>query len=555
MTFLPIVERELRVAARKRSTYWTRAGAAILSLILFAGIIGLAGIGRGAFGAQVGEILFGVFSWLGFAFACSAGVFLTSDSLSEEKREGTLGLLFLTDLRGYDVVLGKLLSSSLVAVYGLFSAFPVMGLSFLLGGVTGGEFWRLMLVLCNTLFFSLAAGMLVSALSRDAQRAMVGALLLCGLFVLMLPVLDGALAGWNAKNFVARCSLASPGYNMTQARASLLGDFWTGLAVVHFIAWVFLGLACVLAPRQWQEAAAIPASGKLPRRGRNPVDAPARKNAERRRWLEANPVRWLAAYDPKVRRWLWMTLGGLAGGFALLILAADDLDGMSSAFQTLNFVLGLVVRLWLISQASRFFVDATRNGTIELLLATPLPPQQIVRGQVWALRRAFLYPVVILLGLTVASQGMMFATIRTAGAASGDFLAYQIVSGITSCVLIVTGVVSTTWFGMWMGLVSTKSNLAVIKTLVFVEVLPWIVTGFLQMFISIGMSFSGFPSWTTQLPVLLFSAGADVVFFVIARRRLLHRFREIVARAAGVGAPRRPPQLPELRTAPAGGTP
>ena len=29
----------------------------------------------------------------------------TADSLSAEKREGTLGLLFLTDLRGYDVVL------------------------------------------------------------------------------------------------------------------------------------------------------------------------------------------------------------------------------------------------------------------------------------------------------------------------------------------------------------------------------------------------------------------------------------------------------------------
>ena len=32
---------------------------------------------------------------------------MTADCLSEEKREGTLGLLFLTDLRGYDIVVSS----------------------------------------------------------------------------------------------------------------------------------------------------------------------------------------------------------------------------------------------------------------------------------------------------------------------------------------------------------------------------------------------------------------------------------------------------------------
>ena len=41
-----------------------------------------------------------------------SGVWFTADCLSEEKREGTLGLLFLTDLKGYDVVLGKLVATS-----------------------------------------------------------------------------------------------------------------------------------------------------------------------------------------------------------------------------------------------------------------------------------------------------------------------------------------------------------------------------------------------------------------------------------------------------------
>src|SRR5688572_27570601 len=99
MTFLPIVERELRVAARRRSTYWTRAGVAAAALILFGGMVGLSSLQRSGLATQLGPILFGIFSWLSFIAVCAAGVFLTSDSLSEEKREGTLGLLFLTDLR------------------------------------------------------------------------------------------------------------------------------------------------------------------------------------------------------------------------------------------------------------------------------------------------------------------------------------------------------------------------------------------------------------------------------------------------------------------------
>src|SRR5262245_45750879 len=135
MTFLPIVERELRVAARRRGTYWTRFGAALLALVLAGSFYPVAMTTRQLFGNMAGTVLFAILKWLCFAFTAVAGIFLTSDSLSEEKREGTLGLLFLTDLRGYDVVLGKLLATSLRAVYGLLAIFPVMGVTLMLGGV------------------------------------------------------------------------------------------------------------------------------------------------------------------------------------------------------------------------------------------------------------------------------------------------------------------------------------------------------------------------------------------------------------------------------------
>lgn len=120
--FLPIVERELRVAARKRSTFWVRISAAFTAMVIGGGFLILSAVAGFAFATRsLGSVLFGLLTWLCLAASLSAGLFFTADCLSEEKREGTLGFLFLTDLRGYDVVLGKLLATSLRCVYALCS--------------------------------------------------------------------------------------------------------------------------------------------------------------------------------------------------------------------------------------------------------------------------------------------------------------------------------------------------------------------------------------------------------------------------------------------------
>src|ERR1051325_2961091 len=115
MTFLPIVARELRVAARRRATYWLRFGLALAVLVLWFFLLVL---GRSSVPVvQRGQMLFLAIGVLAIGFCLLAGLFLTADCLSEEKREGTLGLLFLTELKSYDVVLGKLTATSLHAVF------------------------------------------------------------------------------------------------------------------------------------------------------------------------------------------------------------------------------------------------------------------------------------------------------------------------------------------------------------------------------------------------------------------------------------------------------
>jgi len=163
MTFLPIVERELRVAARRKNTFWTRMAVALVA-VLIAGWA-LLTTGFFAFPGNPGHMMFSALSALAFVYCLLGGILKTTDCLSEEKREGTLGLLFLTDLSGHDVVLGKMAATSLNWSYGLLAAFPILATSLLLGGVTAGEFWRTVLALLNLLFVSLATGMFVSSIS------------------------------------------------------------------------------------------------------------------------------------------------------------------------------------------------------------------------------------------------------------------------------------------------------------------------------------------------------------------------------------------------------
>ena len=187
MTFLPIVERELRVAGRQRGTYWTRLVVALVAVIIGAGIF----FTRPAVDpVELGKSIFLGLGGVSLAYGLIAGRLFTADCLSFEKREGTLGLLFLTDLRGHDVVLGKLAATSMKGFYGLLAVFPVLAVPLLMGGITNGEFWRMVLVLTNTCLFSLAIGLFVSALCRESRTAFA-----VNFFLLLFLVLAGPAAG------------------------------------------------------------------------------------------------------------------------------------------------------------------------------------------------------------------------------------------------------------------------------------------------------------------------------------------------------------------------
>jgi len=463
MSFLPIVQRELRVSARRRSTYYTRAAAATLGMVI--GFFLLLTFGLGGSSLQ-GTYVFTVLSWYAFLTTLLAGVFLASDSLSEERREGTLGLLFLTDLKGYDVVLGKFMAVSLNAFYGLLALFPVLALSLLAGGVTGWEFWRTCLALLNLLFFSVTAAMLVSSFCRSAYRAMTGSIILLVAW-LTLTKLTSAMRLYDVSNIspFEPFLMASEVEYFRQARV-----FWISLAVSHLTGWIFLGWAA------WRLRSFVDkaqASGVWQRIFKR---RPASRSAERRaRLLEINPVLWLLD-DSRRLRWLAWVLS--LGAVAVLVLMGSK--GGPTALFFSNYAMWpfyFLLKVFIAIQACRFFGEARRTRALELICCTPLTMRMVVQGQWMLLRRVFLWPLIVLLLAHLSC--LIFSAAQGAGifgmppgAMPGVFSFYLVYKQFLAIPNNLADFFAIGWFGMWLAFSMQRPNMAAGLTILSVVILP-----------------------------------------------------------------------------------
>ena len=600
MTFLPIVERELRVAARKRSTFWLRVVAALVALVIGCGFYVLTSAMSSMFGtAGLGKGLFAVLTWLSLAAVLSAGLFFTSDCLSEEKREGTLGFLFLTDLRGYDVVLGKLLATSLRCFYALLAIFPILAITLLMGGVTGGQFWITILALVNALFMSLVAGMFVSAISRDSQKAMAATLFLLFVVVAAGPAIDGTFAAARGRAFNPVLSLTSPGYLFWTANGWSNTPFWLGLLANQAVVWMFFGLACLLLPRTWQEKTAKTATVRESRAYAWKFGGAKSRREFRRKLIEPNPVLWLACRE-RWQSWaFWLVSLLIAGGAAAMIVSNSQFVGWL-LWSYVGGALTLVLYLGIASQASRFFVEAQRSGLIELLLATPLTVNQIVQGQWRGLLRMFGAPLAVLVAAqllgtflvqqitysqlaavtpptpTVATTNNMTTnttivttTTRTTnwvgtttavsvGGSAGPNDLVMLAISVAGTLTFVANLAALCWFGMWMGLNSKNNNLATLKTIVFVQIIPWFVVSFASVMIvpllvllrlgkgvpsAMSQMMTWYPLLASGLATVLYLTK-DIVFSLWARRKLYSEFRERAVRSVSPILPALPPPLP-----------
>jgi ABC-type transport system involved in multi-copper enzyme maturation permease subunit len=517
MTFLPIVERELRVRARQKATFRVRMGAAVVAcLVLF---FFLFATGAMFSPSRTGQGAFWILSVLAFIWCLLEGPRNTADALSEEKREGTLGLLFLTDLKGYDVVLGKLLATSLNSFYGVLAILPPLGVPLLLGGVTAGEFWRMVLLLIVTLLFSLTASLLISSASRDERRAWFCAALLVGFLAAVPP-----LFRWVPLPSTVLLGALSPTPALYSLQDAVFDrrpeSYWYSVMGVHGLSWAFLVAACLVLPLSWQDKPTQKANRELK------VGNRLRREVDRRRSMHLNPVVWMLTRGKRADWYVWAVIASVAVPATIIAATWKSAGVLFIPFIIAAVALNFLLAVWVAAKACFMISDARTSGALDLLMTTPISPVQVINGHMEALKRQFIAPFV---ALSVAEVGIVaLLDINTAGE-----LALAVVLTMVAAGLMGAQLMAVAWFGLWTGLTSKKSAHAVAKTILWVLVGPMLLIW----------------CWCVW-PVL--TIVKDAIFINYARNRLHQQFRNIITEGVQLkpmpwSRPRPwPPKLPNV---------
>ena len=236
----------------------------------------------------------------------------------------------------------------------------------------------------------------------------------------------------------------------------------------------------------------------------------------------SSPVLWLTCRERWQAAVVWLVCGVTAVSAVVAFFVTDHFAvwmGWSAVGGLVTLLLYVVVA----SQASRFFIYAKRSGLLELLLATPLSAAQIVHGQWRALLRLFAVPIVLYLAAqllatvmvwgasekfaasiptppvpapptavtnvtssntTITSTTTNTVVVTTTGvmgswvSGNGPGFVVTVMISLGAVVIMGTNLVALWWFGMWMGLTSKSANIATLKTLLFVQIIPWFAISF-----------------------------------------------------------------------------
>jgi len=416
MTLWPVIVRELRSQSRQPATYWLRVAAAgtvlgmFVFLLLRLGRVGglftviSPGMGSGNPFSGFGAVLFGQLN--AAIFLCNAFLapLLTADCISRERREGTLGLLFLTNLSAAGIVAGKAFVHVVRGVMLFCAMLPVLAIPVLMGGVAAKDCVMALLIDSIVLVLGLTAGMLASTLSRAWIRAFILAELLSVSLVLIFMRVHVALfkqqltrvtglfsyqhlsVGELFESFVFHTNLGSSRWgrwgttwdNIWSAGPNVGAD-WIALVVTLAVgAFLTLLVAVILAAAQVRRAWREEPSSRRITETRKALTRPRFATATLRRRLsrslERNPIGWLQHYSwsGRITKWGW-----LAAIIAIESFLITDVRSFGDA-QSLIVV---VLVAGLAFTAATSFREERESGALELLLVCPLTVTQLIWGR------------------------------------------------------------------------------------------------------------------------------------------------------------------------------
>jgi ABC-type transport system involved in multi-copper enzyme maturation permease subunit len=427
--FGPVFVYEWLTAARRWQMYALRSAAATL-LLLAVYLMWTKAVPDGAYTvshrdhAKVGEALYYGFFGTLISVVLLAAPAATAGAICIDKARGTLLHLLVTDLSNWEVVWGKL-AARLIPVFGLIAAsVPVLTLCTLLGGIDPEAMLTGYGIIVSLAFFGCALALVLSVWGRKTHEVLLAAYLVEVLIVLAYPLAIGIEGAVFKRTIISGNLLWTNPYILVflpYSGGSLTFDIGV------FLILMLSGSVALTLIATWRLRPATIRFGAQPRR------RAAAKARERRRsrWPFApkiDPVLWREWHRQRPTRWtraVWLVysvLAVVATGILIYLQAIREPAPALSAFTTgLQVSVGLLLAS--VSAVTALAEERIR-GSMDVLLATPLPTSSIVYGK-WrgSFRRIPLLAVLPAINVAVLAWdtgrylavGQMFALVLELG--------------------------------------------------------------------------------------------------------------------------------------------
>ena len=472
MNPLPLLLREFQVALRRPLTLHLRLIFGGGSMVLAIWFILVSAAASGA-------TIFAVLIAIGAVLSMAVAVFSASDSISRERREGTLGFLFLTDLRAADVVLGKLAAAGLVPFYTLVGMFPAFAVCVLVGGLPVFVFWKGMVALMVTLLFSLSGTLFISSFCEDHRKAFGGAT------VLLL-----------ALNPLLLCAMA--------LRGSTTAFFLVLLCFCALPALFFRAAARRL-QKHWRDAEIVPV--KKP-------DAPL-KRSKSSALIEKLPVAWMMLRRRNARGWLRWIIFGAGILAALLLIVNPPTAAALKLFLPVLFTAHVGYQFVLLMRTAYAFYTDRRTGALELIVGSRLTNEEIFSGFNSFLLRKSAPAVLVIVVIDVLYAGLL------AVAGAGPIAVLPLGMAVAQCIVLA----GVGWLGVYRSLMMNHPSLAMLATFARLSLIPVVLS---LLFLSVPKT-----DFVKVVGFYVFSSGFIAMFFAIdAKTALTEHGRTLLLRPA-----------------------
>jgi len=444
----PLVSRELLVYSRQPWTYWLRLLSALgaVSVLAF-----LAATGQNRLGQTDGLSLFAGSTVILFIIASLNGLHSTANCIGSERRQGTLVLLFLAELKLTTILISKLVTNALRNFWALLGTLPVLGLCLLLGGVSGMIFVKGVLAVLAAAWLSLMVGLEQSCRNQGEHEAISNGLREL-LKLNLIPFISPASMVLSA--FLGRGFF---GYSY----------FCITLAISVWVGFYYWSLAKSALARNWQETP--PEEGAVHSGKRAPVEPPVTGHLQKPPKLCGNtpPAYWLFARYGDTRQVAPLPIGISFAGIAGLVVLVSDWDTIKLAYPILMGAGRFVQMLAMAKIAPQSFADIARPGALEILQTTPITLKQIVHAAYDFLFCHFRRGVLPMLGLDalVLSMGVLKTT------REGSVLGLARVL-LAQNSLFLFGLCAMGVTGIWLGLKQRSLSRASLSACFYLLLLP-----------------------------------------------------------------------------------